>query len=75
MSVTVTKRIRVNARIPDKEGKYRDEITQEAEFSITETGDGGPINNTVQEAIKKERELIYAEIKRLGGCDYREEKK
>lgn len=84
MSATVTIRFRLNVRLPDKEGKYRDELTQEGEISLTDAFDYGVVKSAsdltqlIEGSKVKAEELranFYKEAKRLGACDYTEEKK
>jgi len=75
-------RTRLNGRLPDPQGKYRDEITQEAtvELDITDI-------NSYEEHVPKEfddlvevaktrmdilRAGFYKELKRVGGHNYAE---
>jgi hypothetical protein len=68
---TYSRRIRINARIPDKEGKYRDEIAQDVELSISITDkDTAGITEQLDQKLNEKRDLIYKEINRLGGSDY-----
>ena len=68
----VAKRIRVNARLPDHDGKFRDEITQE--FSIELDGDADMLVATIDRIDKElDRGLkaMLDQINELGGRDYR----
>lgn len=68
----VAKRIRVNARLPDHDGKFRDEITQE--FTIELDHDNQTELDKVIDVINKrmtsQLEDILEKIKELGGRDY-----
>jgi len=72
----VAKRIRVNARLPDHDGKFRDEITQE--FTIELDHDNQTELDKVIDVINKrmasQLEDILEKIKELGGRDYTETK-
>lgn len=59
-------------RLPDKEGKYRDELTQEAEIGLDETGNLEEQRIAVETKARELRASFYAEATRLGGCDYQE---
>lgn len=67
----VAKRIRINARLPDHDGKFRDEITQEftiemeEEYVILDE-----IIERVNSRMDTQLEMILAKIKELGGRDY-----
>ncbi len=68
----VAKRIRINARLPDHDGKFRDEITQE--FSIELDGDADMLVATIDRIDKElDRGLkaMLDQINELGGRDYR----
>jgi hypothetical protein len=71
----VTVRYRINARIPDKDDKYRDEITQEItledDYDLEHMNFPKFVEQVKAEADKVKHEF-YAEINRLGGYDYRE---
>lgn len=62
----VTFRTRVNGRLPDPQGKYRDEITQEATIELE--GDGAI--EVVETRMKEIRAKFYVELTRLGGKNY-----
>ena len=69
----VVKRIRVNARLPDYEGKYRDEITQEFTLELEEEYDLlDAVINTVNDRMTDQLALMLGKIKELGGRDYTE---
>ncbi len=61
----VTLRTRINGRIPDPQGKYRDEITQEVTIETEEEA-----LEAVEAQITEVRSRFYKELKRLGGYDY-----
>lgn len=67
--IRVRKRVRVNARLPDHDGKYRDEMTQELEIEME---DESLIKTTevVGDAINIELMAMFQRIKILGGADY-----
>lgn len=73
----VAKRIRVNARLPDHDGKYRDEITQEftIEFDELEIRTV-PVLDSLIDLVNGKMEgqlnMILEKIKELGGRDYTE---
>jgi hypothetical protein len=69
-----TIRVRLNVRLPDAEGKYRDEMTQEAEISLDEQP-GASLEELTERAQSKVQELrngFYREACRLGAADYQE---
>lgn len=72
----VAKRIRVNARLPDHDGKYRDEITQEftIEFDRDTPVDFDKIIAIINDRMVNQLEDILEKIKKLGGRDYTEKK-
>ena len=72
----VAKRIRVNARIPDPDGKNRDEITQEFTVELNVEGDVtlGEVIEKVNQKMDEQVDRIFEKIKELGGRDYTEEK-
>ena len=66
-------RYRINARIPDHDGKYRDEITQEITVEDSWDTDHKILHKLIAEAkveADKVRKEFYDEINRLGGYDY-----
>ena len=74
----VTIRTRLNGRLPDPQGKYRDEITQEATIEIgnEEMLYDDESLEVVVAGAEKEMKLIkarfYAELARLEGKNYQE---
>lgn len=70
----IAKRIRVNARLPDHQDKFRDEITQE--FTV-ELDDGEftreDLIALVNGEMERQLDLILRKIKELGGRDYTRE--
>lgn len=75
----VAKRIRVNARLPDHDGKFRDEITQEftIEFDELEAQTEQAFNDLVDlvnDKMDSQLGDILEKIKELGGRDYTEKK-
>ncbi len=69
----ITLRTRLNGRLPDPQGKYRDEITQEATIEFE---DDDLRMDVAIEAVKEQlavvRAQFYAELGRLGGVNYAE---
>lgn len=66
------RRARVLCRIPDYEGKYRDEFCQELEVEA----DGETLDQAVQavaKAVEEELSKVFAKVKALGGADYLKE--
>jgi acyl carrier protein phosphodiesterase len=61
----VTIRTRLNGRLPDPQGKYRDEITQEVTIEQEEE-----LIEDVEAKMKEIRTKFYAELKRMGGHNY-----
>lgn len=71
----VAKRIRVNARLPDHQDKFRDEITQEFTIELEEENDIlEALIDRVNQKMDIELQSILETIKELGGRDYTEEK-
>ena len=69
----VGKRVRVNARIPDHDGKFRDEITQE--FTIELDTDIEMLDDTIakiNEKVEADLKMIWERIEKLGGRNYTE---
>ena len=65
------KRIRVNARLPDHDGKFRDEITQEVTVEMDDpTLSLEDLAVKVSEEIDSQMVIIFEKIKELGGRDY-----
>jgi len=70
----VAKRIRVNARLPDHDGKYRDEITQEFTVELDDQRLSlEELTAKVNKEIDSQMKKIFEKIKELGGRDYTEE--
>lgn len=67
--IHIRKRIRVNARLPDHDGKYRDEMTQELEIEM-EDESLMKATEVVGDAINIELMTMFQRIKLLGGADY-----
>lgn len=65
-------RVRLNGRIPDPDGKHRDEITQEATIEI-EDETNMTIIASIENIMREIRGKFYAELNRLGGYNYQEE--
>lgn len=68
----VAKRIRINARLPDHDGKFRDEITQEFTIEL-DYEDHNTLDDTIEmieNRMASQLETILAKIKELGGRDY-----
>lgn len=66
------KRVRVLCRLPDYEGKYRDEMTQELEVEA----DGETLDQSVEavtRTVEAELREVFAKVKALGGADYLKE--
>ncbi len=61
----MTLRTRINGRIPDPQGKYRDEITQEVTIETEEEA-----LEVVEAQMVGIRSRFYKELKRLGGYNY-----
>ncbi len=73
MEMKVAKRIRINARLPDHDGKFRDEITQE--FSIELDGDADMLAATIEkidEKLEQGLQEMLNQINELGGRNYTE---
>ncbi len=71
----IGKRVRVNARLPDHDGKFRDEITQE--FTIELDTDTYTLDATIEkinERVDADLKMIFERIEKLGGRNYTEEK-
>ncbi|HUW44788.1 MAG TPA: hypothetical protein VMW50_03240 [Dehalococcoidia bacterium] len=69
----VVKRIRVNARLPDYEGKYRDEITQEFTIELEEENDIlDALIDRVNDGMAIQLGTMLKKIDELGGRDYTE---
>ena len=63
------RRVRVLCRLPDHEGKFRDELTQELEVEV----DGETLDQAVEavtRAVEAELLEIFAKVKALKGADY-----
>ena len=71
----VAKRIRVNARLPDHQDKFRDEITQEftIELDVPDITKLDVVTELVNERMASQLGDILERIKELGGRDYTEE--
>ena len=73
-------RTRLNGRLPDPQGKYRDEITQEAtvELDVADMSldrvhthtDLDALINVAETRINALRNGFYKELNRVGGHDY-----
>ena len=69
----VVKRIRINARLPDYEGKFRDEITQEFTIEIEEENDIlDALIDRVNDRMAIQLDTMLEKIDELGGRDYTE---
>ena len=72
--IRIVVRYRINARLPDKDGKYRDEITQEITVEDSLDTDHKVLHKLIEE-VKAEADKVktqfYEELNRLGGYDYR----
>ena len=68
----VAKRIRVNARLPDHDGKFRDEITQEFTIELNDEDHArlDDIIDVVNHRMELQLTAILQKIKELGGRDY-----
>jgi len=70
----VSFRFRLNGRIPDPQGKYRDEVTQEATVELEglyyESLHG--VVADIGDEISRIKATFYEELNRKGGYDYRE---
>jgi len=67
------KRVRVNARLPDHDGKFRDEITQEITVEMDDpTLSLEELAVKVSEEIDSQLVTVFEKIKELGGRDYTE---
>jgi hypothetical protein len=69
----VTFRTRLNGRLPDPQGKYRDEITQEATVEIDLNEVYPTFDDMIQVAEARMdilKSKFYKELARLGGCSY-----
>ena len=65
------KRVRVNARLPDHDGKFRDEITQEITVEMDDpTLSLEELAVKVSEEIDSQLVTVFEKIKELGGRDY-----
>ena len=64
-------RTRLNGRLPDPQGKYRDEITQEATIEV-ENADviSEELISKAQERMDKIKATFYVELARLEGKNY-----
>jgi len=71
---TINFRVRLNGRLPDPDGKYRDEITQEATIELEVNKLDFGIIAQAEREIDKIHDAFYSELNRLGGYNYQRDK-
>ena len=66
----ITLRTRLNGRLPDPQGKYRDEMTQEATIEFEHDGPMDVVIEEVKGRLDAIRRQFYEELARVEGKNY-----